>query len=64
MKNKDSFLYRNMAVFGRSNGLLGWVTCFEKAELCGLVAGCIGDSGDAKHHAEALRRVYELGKAL
>ena len=47
------------------NGLLGWVDCFEKAELCGLVAGGgIGDSGDAKHHAEALCRAYELGKAL
>ena len=47
------------------NGLLGWVYCFEKAELCGLVAGGgIGDSGDAKHHADALRRAYELGKAL
>ena len=47
------------------NGLLGWVDCFEKAELCGLVAGGgIGDSGDAKHHADALRRAYELGKAL
>ena len=45
--------------------LLGWVDCFEKAELCGLVAGGgIGDSGDAKHHADALRRAYELGKAL
>ena len=47
------------------NGLLGWVDCFEKAELCGLVAGGgIGDSGDAKNHADALRRAYELGKAL
>ena len=47
------------------NGLLGWVDCFEKAELCALVAGGgIGDSGNAKHHAEALCRAYELGKAL
>ena len=47
------------------NGLLGWVDCFEKAELCDLVAGGgIGDSGDTKNHADALRRAYELGKAL
>ncbi len=47
------------------NGLLGWVDCFERAKLCGLVTGGgIGDSGDAKAHADALRRAYELGRAL
>ena len=47
------------------NGLLGWVDCFEKAELCGLVAcGGIGDSGDAKNHADAVGRAYGLGRSL
>ena len=47
------------------NGLRGWVDCFEKAELCGLaVGGGIGDSGDAKNHADAAHRAYELGKSL
>ena len=47
------------------NGLLGWVDCFEKAKLCGLVTGGgMTDSGDASNHADAVRRAYELGKSL
>lgn len=47
------------------NGLNGWVDCFEKAELCGLVTGGgIGDDGDAEHHVDALRKAYELGRGL
>lgn len=47
------------------NGLQGWVDCFEKAELKGLVTGGgIGDAGDALNHADAMKKAYELGLNL
>ena len=47
------------------NGLQGWVDCFERAELCGLVScGGVGAGGEVKSHADALSRAYELGKSL
>lgn len=46
-------------------GLRGWVDCFEKAELCGLVAGGEIDQPDeAKYYPNAVRRAYEMGKNL
>lgn len=47
------------------SGLEGWVDCFGKAKLCGLVTGGgIGDAGEAMHHADAMTKAYELGKNL
>ena len=47
------------------NGLQGWVDCFEKAELKGLVTGGgINDANDAVNHAEAMQKAYELGFGL
>ncbi len=47
------------------NGLLGWVDCFEKAELSGLVAGGgINEPNEAKKHDEVMRQTYELGRSL
>lgn len=47
------------------NGLLGWVECFPKASLCGLVAGGgIDAPNDAKNHQDVLQKAYELGKGL
>ena len=46
-------------------GLQGWVDCFEKAELCGLVCGGgIETPNEAKNHKDAMRKAYELGKGL
>lgn len=47
------------------SGLGGWVDCFEKAELCGLVTGGeIDKPNDAKNHGDAVSRAYDLGKSL
>ena len=45
------------------NGLQGWVDCFPKAKLCGLVAGEeIGDPKDAVNHPDVMEKAYRLGK--
>lgn len=47
------------------NGLQGWVDCFEKASLKGLVAGGgINEPKEAAHHTEAMKEAYELGRRL
>lgn len=47
------------------NGLQGWVDCFEKATLKGIVTGAgIGDANDAPNHGDAMKRAYELGRKL
>ena len=47
------------------NGLQGWVDCFPKAKLCGLVAGEeIGAPKDAVNHPDVMETAYELGRAL
>lgn len=47
------------------NGLCGWVDCFEKAELKGIVTGGgIDEPNDAIHHKDVIKKAYELGKGL
>ena len=47
------------------NGLQGWVDCFPKAKLCGLVAGAeIGDPKDAVNHPDVMEKAYRLGKEI
>lgn len=47
------------------SGLGGWVDCFEKAELCGLVTGGeIDKPNGAQNHTDAVERAYEMGKNL
>ena len=46
-------------------GLQGWVDCFEKAELKGIVTGGgINDANDAVNHADVMQKAYALGKNL
>lgn len=51
------------AVDGAVNGLKGWIACFEKARLKGVVRG-VGatDPGDIRHHASALEEARAMGK--
>ena len=45
------------------NGLQGWVDCFEKAELKGIVTGGgIDAANTAADHSGVMKKAYELGK--
>lgn len=47
------------------NGLQGWVDCFEKASLKGIVTGGgIDGANEASKHSDVMERAYELGKGL
>ncbi len=47
------------------NGLQGWVDCFEKASLKGIVGGSgIDAANTAADHVDAMKKAYELGKKL
>ena len=47
------------------SGLRGWVDCFEKAELKGIViGGGISAPNEAGNHKNAMQKAYELGMGL
>ena len=47
------------------SGLQGWVDCFEKAELKGIVTGGgISAPNEAGKHKNTMLKAYELGKRL
>lgn len=47
------------------NGLQGWVDCFEKASLKGMVkGGGMEEGNDALNHRTVMQEAYELGKGL
>lgn len=47
------------------SGLEGWVNCFGKATLSGIVTGGgIGDPHDAVNHKAAMAKAFELGRRL
>ena len=47
------------------NGLQGWVDCFEKASLKGMVGGGGIDAANiAASHVDVMKKAYELGKKL
>ena len=52
------------AVHGTINGLKGWISCFSKARFAGAVfGGGVDAAGEIKGHT-ALRKAYEMGKAI
>lgn len=47
------------------NGLQGWVDCFEKAELKGIITGGgIDEANIASKHTDVMQKAYDLGKRL
>lgn len=47
------------------NGLQGWVDCFEKATLKGIVTGGgINEAKEAGSHPDVMKKAYELGLKL
>lgn len=51
------------AMFLITCGLDGWIECFEKARLAGVVKGFGNEApGDVKQHADQLAEAYEMGK--
>ena len=45
-----------------TTGLLGWVTCFDKANLASVLIGAgVCAPGEILNHTDILRQAYELG---
>lgn len=53
------------AMDGAVKGLTGWVECFPKSRLAGVLRGVgIGGAGEAKNHPDVLKKAYEMGKSM
>ena len=49
---------------GAVTALQGWIDCFEKSRLSGIVfAGGVTSVGDIRNHP-ALKKAYEMGRAV
>lgn len=50
------------ALNGTLTGVQGWLDCFEKARLAGVVrGGGINDAGEAENHPDIMKAAYEMG---
>lgn len=70
-KFKDIYLLATAAENERSaaegtiKGIQGWVDCFERAELKGIVfGGGIDDAGAAVNHQDVMKAAFKLGKNI
>ncbi|MEQ8155599.1 MAG: flavodoxin family protein [Clostridiaceae bacterium] len=46
-------------------GLEGWIACFDKAKLSGVLRGVgVADIGVIQHHEKLMSEAYEMGKAI
>ena len=53
------------AMDGAVKGVQGWVDCFEKANLAGVIRGTgLTETGEAKKDEEVLKKAYEMGKSV
>lgn len=53
------------AMDGAIKGVQGWVDCFEKANLAGVIRGTgLTETGEAKKDEEILKKAYEMGKSV
>jgi hypothetical protein len=50
---------------GTIKGMKGWVQCFKKATLRGIICGLsVLDAGEIKNHPDKMKQAYEIGKAV
>ena len=53
------------AMDGAVKGVQGWVDCFEKANLAGVIRGTgLTETGEAKKDEDVLKKAYEMGKGV
>ena len=53
------------AMDGAVKGVQGWIDCFEKANLAGVIRGTgLTETGEAKKDEEILKKAYEMGKSV
>jgi len=53
------------SVDGAVKGIQGWIACFDKAKLSGVIRGVgVTDIGDIQHHEKLMSAAYEMGKAI
>lgn len=53
------------AMDGAVKGVQGWVDCFEKAKLAGVIRGTgLTETGEAKKDEDVLKKAYEMGKGV
>lgn len=46
-------------------GLEGWIACFDKAKLSGVLRGVgVTDIGDIQQHEKLMNEAYEMGKGI
>ena len=56
---------KESAMDGAVKGVQGWVDCFEKAKLAGVIRGTgLTETGEAKKDEEILKKAYEMGKSV
>ena len=53
------------AMNGTVTGIMGWIDCFSKVKLSGVIRGVgINNPNEAKKHADILKSAYETGKSV
>lgn len=53
------------AMDGAVKGIEGWISCFPKSHLAGVLRGVgIGDANDARNHKDMLKKAYDVGKSI
>lgn len=53
------------AMDGAIHGLRGWIDCFDKTKLQGVIYGTgVTDLNDISNHLDHLKAAYDMGKAI
>ncbi len=73
----SNYLFRDVYLIGAAadpnpeavdiavNGLEGWIACFDKAKLSGIIRGVgVTDIGNVQNHMKLMNEAYEMGKGI